>query len=91
MKHIFIFITGFFFILISANAKAQGSTGFKIQGAVIDSLLLKPLDKITMTLTGSNKPDQNIVTKADGHFEFTDLTNSSYNIRIHAVGYKPVE
>jgi len=77
------------FALLVANASLAQST-FKINGAVADSLSQKPLDMITLTLSGEDLSPLSITTKPDGKFEFTGLQKAAYKLRIHAVGYKTV-
>ncbi|MGZ3944045.1 MAG: carboxypeptidase-like regulatory domain-containing protein, partial [Mucilaginibacter sp.] len=77
------------FALLLADASfAQGT--YRINGTVADSLSQKPLDKITLTLSGEHLSPQSLSTKPDGKFEFTGLQKASYKLSIHAVGYKRV-
>ncbi|HVW12699.1 MAG TPA: outer membrane beta-barrel family protein [Mucilaginibacter sp.] len=80
------------YISISAftYVKAQDTDGHKIYGAVADSLGHKPLDKITLSLSGAGN-SRNLTTEPNGKFEFDGLRNGSYSLDIHAIGFKPLE
>lgn len=78
------------FALLIANASFAQST-YKINGTVADSVSQKPLEKITLTLSGNNLNPQSFTTKPDGKFEFTGLQQAIYKVSIHAVGYKADE
>lgn len=78
------------FALLIADASFAQSA-YKINGIVADSLSQKPLDKITLTLSGDHLSTQSISTKPDGKFEFTGLQKATYMLSIHAVGYKTAE
>src|SRR5471030_827061 len=88
MKNIFILLISFVPAFVWNAASAQSPTTYKIHGVVADSLSQKPLDKITVTLSSDHMTLQNIVTQADGRFEFSGLKIASYNLAVHALGYK---
>ena len=78
------------FALLIANATFAQTT-YKINGAVADSLSQKPLDKITLTLSGERFSPKSLTTNPDGKFEFTGLQKATYKLSIHAIGYKTAE
>ncbi len=76
--------------LLIANTSFAQST-YKISSTVVDSLSQKPLDKITLTLSGEHLDPQSLATKTDGKVEFTGLQKATYKLSVHAVGYKATE
>jgi ferric enterobactin receptor len=89
MKNLYILFT-ILLIIFTNNIFAQSQNSFRISGSVTDSLSQKPLDKITLILSGGTN-SQTITTKTDGQFEFTGLPNTRYKLSVHPVGFKPFE
>ncbi|HSB94693.1 MAG TPA: TonB-dependent receptor [Flavitalea sp.] len=69
---------------------AQGKiTASSIKGLVVDSAASTPLSNITIKLfTSSATIGKVVITGADGSFNFTDLEEGNYRIRIESVGYE---
>jgi hypothetical protein len=78
-------------LLLVFRASAQSPNTYKISGMVVDSLSQKPLDKVTLSLSGNNTAAKNTTTKPDGKFELAGLQKASYILHVHNVGFKPVE
>lgn len=55
-----------------------------ICGTVADSETMEPIEGVSVVLSPSGK---NKVTKADGHFEFTELDAIQYTIMVQKAGY----
>lgn len=88
MKNIFIRLITLLPAFVWNAGIAQTPIVYKIYGVVADSLSQKPLDKISVNLFADHMPSQNMVTGADGRFEFSGLKIAPYHLDIHAVGYK---
>jgi hypothetical protein len=80
----------FSLLLLTISVSAQNATGHKFSGTVVDSLTRKPLDKVTVTLSGVGIT-QNSSTKTDGIFTFDGLQAATYKVVIHALGFKATE
>ena len=53
-------------------------------GTVVDSEMMEPIEGVSVVLSPSGK---NIVTKADGYFEFAELDAVQYTITVQKSGY----
>lgn len=53
-------------------------------GTVVDSETMEPIEGVSVILSPSGK---NIVTTADGRFEFAELDAVQYTITVQKVGY----
>ena len=53
-------------------------------GTVVDSEMMEPIEGVSVVLSPSGK---NVVTKADGRFEFAELDAVQYTITVQKSGY----
>ena len=55
-----------------------------VSGTVVDATTMEPIEGVSVILSPSGK---NIVTKADGRFEFAELDAVQYTITVQKSGY----
>ena len=55
-----------------------------VSGTVVDATTMEPIEGVSVILSPSGK---NIVTKADGRFEFAELDAVQYTITVQKAGY----
>lgn len=84
MKKLILLFCVIFFVSCSEDVDVSGTTG-TITGSVADKTTGEPIAVANVTLSPSGKTT---VTGYDGTFEFQDIEEGSYVIKINKNGYK---
>ena len=69
-------------------ANAPVKEGYMISGHVIEKDTEESIPYATVLIVGTGK---GTVANENGHFEFRDLAEGTYTLRVSSIGYKPLE